>query len=327
MAITGISSHEYRVADLERSTAFFTEFGLPLTTSTDSRTTFSLPDGTSVLLIKDPENASDGKKVAANRSVRTVFGVDTKESLDRLVADLSRDRQMSIDAHGTASFNSDCGIQLGLQLFVRKLPVCAPDAINAPGAVQRMNTWRKWRMSARPRTMNHAVYGVENYKESWDFFRHRLGFRLSDHSRGLGVFLRADGAPEHHTLFLADCHFMGRTHGPGLQHVCFGVEDIDEIMAGAMNMERAGHKSHLGLGRHRIASALFYYLDCPAGGEAEYGGDTDYLDDGWIPREWSPGFGFITWASHFQQFLQKTPEPEVRFLTSEDDVYLDPIGR
>ena len=37
-----------------------------------------------------------------------------------------------------------------------------------------------------------------------------------------------------------------------------------------------------GLSRHRISSAIYYYLDNPSGGEAEYPLSTrDYLDDNW----------------------------------------------
>ena len=63
-------------------------------------------------------------------------------------------------------------------------------------------------------------------------------------------------------------------------------------------MERRGwkntsHNSSGGLSRHRITSAIYYYVDCPAGGEAEYHADTDYLDDNWVPRAWDFKFGSL----------------------------------
>lgn len=312
MAIVGIHSLIYHVEDLGSCAAFMREFGLAPVASDPGDARFALPDGAGVTLRRASAPPAGGM-------VRTVWGVDTPASLDELIAGLVRDRKVERDGDGIFWFDSDCGMTMGLALFDRRPVLCAPDPINAPGRVRRLDTWRKWRERALPRTINHVVYGVDDYKASWDFFRHRLGFRLSDHSRGLGVFLRADGAPEHHTLFLQNCHY----HAPGAAgflHACFGVEDIDELMAGANHMARRGYRSRLGVGRHRIASALFYYLDCPAGGEIEYGADTDYLDDHWQPREWDPKFGFISWCSNLPPFMQEPAVPQVRILASEDDV-------
>lgn len=309
MAIVGIHTLKYTVADVSRCAAFLEAFGLTSERADDKEATFRLADGTSVLVQHGDPQAP----------VETVWGVDSNDHLDRLLLDLSRDREVVRSSDGIHRFRSDCGIALGLAPFARKPVLYCPDSLNAPGRVGRLNQWRKWRMRAAPKALNHVVYGVDDYKLSWDFFRHRMGFRLSDHSRGLGVFLRADGAPEHHSLFLQNCHYH-QPGTPGFLHACFGVEDIDELMAGANHMARLGHESKLGLGRHRIASALFYYLENPAGGEIEYGADTDYLDDSWIPREWDPRFGFIAWTAKLQPFLRDAPEPGVRFLKSEDDV-------
>ena len=312
MAIVGIHTLVYHVGNLDGCAAFMEAFGLRRSASETGTASFALPDGATVLLRHSQDAPRDG-------AVRTVWGVDTPANLDALAEGLARDRSIERGDDGICRFRSDCGMDMGLAVFQRRPVLSAPDPVNAPGRVRRLDTWRKWRTQAWPRTINHVVYGVDDYKTSWDFFRHRLHFRLSDHSRGLGVFLRADGAPEHHSLFLQNCHY----HAPGAPaflHACFGVEDIDELMAGANHMARLGHRSKLGVGRHRIASALFYYLDCPAGGEIEYGADTDYLDDHWQPREWDPKFGFISWCANLPPFMQEPADPGVRVLASEDDV-------
>ncbi len=319
MAITGIKSIRYRVADaaqLARSRAFFTAFGLVPRepSSSPDEAAFSLPDGAAVLLRLQGRAGFDTAV-----STETIWGVDTPDALARLLDGLGAAADPVQDAAGDWHFTTPDGLPMGLGLFARGPVLARPDPLNAPGHVQRLNQWRKWRLRAQPRTINHVVYGVDDYKAGWDFFRHRLGFRLSDHSRGLGVFLRADGAPEHHNLFLANCHYH-RPSSPSFQHACFGVEDIDELMAGANHMQRLGHVSKLGVGRHRIASALFWYVDCPAGGEAEYGADTDYLDDGWVPREWDPKFGYIAWCANLPPFMQEEAARDVRLLESEDDV-------
>ena len=320
MAITGIKAINYRVTAVEASQTFFTEFGLPLEQTIDHQVIFNLADGARVHLLRE-----ESAHFKTTISVETVWGVNSPEQLSRLVDDLSADHSLSKDARGDYHFVTSDGLPVGLGLFERKPVLNAPDPVNAPGRIDRLNQWRKWRFRAQPKTINHVVYGVDDYKTTWDFFRRRLGFRLSDHSRGLGVFLRADAAPEHHNLFLANCHYHQPSQ-PSFQHACFGVEDIDELMAGANHMARLGHKSKLGLGRHRIASALFYYLDCPAGGEAEYGADTDYLDDGWVPREWDPKFGFIGWSTNLPPFMLEEAPRNVRLLESEDDVSIPDLA-
>lgn len=317
MAITGVKSIHYRMGDsaqMARSQAFFTEFGLALRSAAPDEVDFGLTDGAQVRLQADHRAA-----FTTSVSVETIWGVDSADALARLVESLSRDLALTQDERGDWRFVTPCGLPMGIGLFDRRPLLNQPDSLNAPGSVQRLNQWRKWRFRAQPKTVNHVVYGVDDYKASWDFFRYRMGFRLSDHSRGLGVFLRADGAAEHHNLFLSNAHY----HAPSaasFQHACFGVEDIDELMAGANHMHRQGHVSKFGVGRHRIASALFWYVDCPAGGEAEYGADTDYLDDGWVPREWDPKFGYIAWAANLPPFMQQEAARDVRLLESEDDV-------
>jgi hypothetical protein len=84
-------------------------------------------------------------------------------------------------------------------------------------------------------------------------------------------------------------------------HIAFGMDDIDEVMLGGNLMEKKGWKNRSsnssgGISRHRISSAIYYYVDNPNGGEAEYHADTDYLDDNWVPRAWDFKFGSLLWS-------------------------------
>jgi hypothetical protein len=109
-------------------------------------------------------------------------------------------------------------------------------------------------------------------------------------------------------------------------HANFGVEDIDEIMVGANYMTRRGWEpSHFGLGRHRVDSALFYYLPCPAGGEAEYGADADYIDDSWVPRDWiEPLFAYSHFVHNLPDFLTKAPDWRFAYLTDDSLTPVEP---
>ena len=219
---------------------------------------------------------------------------------------------MTRDADGTAHFVADFGVAMGLRLFNKKPVVSAPDPVNAPGHVRRLNQHRKWRLRARPKVIAHVVFSVPDYEAGCAFMRDRLNFRLSDSQRGFGKYLRADGSYSHHSLLLLNANAPVPEMDGTLRfhHANFGVEDIDEIMVGANYMSRKGWPtSHFGLGRHRSDSALFYYLPCPAGGEAEYGADTDYVDDGWVPRDWvEPLFGFSHFVHNLPPFLADEPQ-------------------
>ena len=311
MAIVGIESLVYGVNDVARCKRFFDDFGLKARSATETLVEFQVEEGSRVIL-RPASDPSLPKSSLTGTGVReAVWGVDTESSLERLVTEVGRDRELAREADGTAHFLTDCGLPMALRVFQKRTLVGAPDAVNAPGAVNRMNTHRKWRKRALPRTIQHVVFTTPAFESTYKFFCGRLGFRISDLQKGYGAYLRADGAINHHNLLLLNANlpfpdFDGKAR---FHHANFGVEDIDEIMVGANHMERCGWaKSVLGLGRHRIDSALFYYLPCPTGGEAEYGADGDYVDDSWVPRFWEePLFGYLTFAHNMPAFFQRSP--------------------
>jgi catechol 2,3-dioxygenase-like lactoylglutathione lyase family enzyme len=301
MAILGVATAVYCVDDLALCTRFWNDFGLTLLSQDDSQSVFEVASGAQVIVRRRgdprlPAHYSDHLGVH-----ETIWGVDTQASLDRLVADLERDRDLRRDAEGIVHFTADDGMPMGLRVWQKKSFVSIADPVNSPGRIQRLNQHRQWRARARPKTLNHVVFFANDYVASFDFLRQRLGFRYSDHSRGIGVFARADGAFEHHSIFLLDAKLPVAPGQPGFMHAAFGVDDIDEVMIGANYMEKKGwvntsRNSSGGVSRHRISSAIYYYVDCPAGGEAEYHADTDYLDDNWVPRVWDFKFGSLMWA-------------------------------
>jgi catechol 2,3-dioxygenase-like lactoylglutathione lyase family enzyme len=234
------------------------------------------------------------------------------------VRDLQTDREVVRGSDGGAHFIPDFGFPMALCRTAKRPVITAPDPVNSPGNVNRLNKQRKWHVRARPRVINHITIAVEDFEQTFEFLRKRLGFRLTDRQGRFGLYCRADGARVHHSMAILDAKggIFGTDGSLGFHHANFGVEDIDEIMVGANYMERRGWpKSHMGLGRHRIDSALFLYLPCPAGGEAEYGADQDVIDDSWIPRDWYvETFGFITFISNMPDMLKIEPEWAFRYL-------------
>lgn len=305
MPIVGIESLMFGVDDLAESTRFFDDFGLSQLDAGEDFTHYRLEEGSNVVLYKmgDPRLATSCLR---DKGVQeTIWGVDSHESLQRLAERLEKHQTITRDEDGTIHTHTACGHAIGLRVFNRKKVVYAPDPINAPGNVNRLNVQRKWKTRARPKVITHTVYACENPRKEFNWYRDMLDFRLSDEQRNMGFYLRCDGANEHHNLFLIDMTFGPLPGHPIYHHTNFGVEDIDEIMVGTNYMTRKGWITGvLGSGRHRIASALFSYLECPAGGEAEYGADSDYIDDNWIPREWSQIFGTYSWMHNIPEFLQ-----------------------
>jgi catechol 2,3-dioxygenase-like lactoylglutathione lyase family enzyme len=309
------------VEDVGTATRFFRDFGLPSVAEDAQRALFVLVSGSTVeiLPIGDSSLPKGGVEGAGVHEI--VWGVDTAAALAALVVSLSSDHDVKIDPDGACHFVPDFGVPMALALWDKKRVVNAPDPVNAPDVVNRLNTHRKWRRKAQPKVINHAVFRTVSYQRAAAFMCDRLGFRVSDVQEHCGLYLRADGSNNHHNFLLLNANAPlpgcdGRTR---FDHANFGVEDIDELMIGANIMERQGWEvSHIGLGRHRIDSGLFYYLPCPAGGEAEYGADADYVDDGWTPRHFpEPLFGYAQFTHNIPPFLRQPPEWKFSYLTDE----------
>lgn len=324
MAIIGIQSLVYGVADLEQSQRFFEDFGLPLERASPSQVNFTLPEGSCVTLRQqdDPGLPSSALQGPGVREV--IWGVDDQGALERLASGLSRDCDVRREPDGTVHFLTDFGLAMGLRVFQKRPVVCAPEPSNAPGHTVRLNQHRRWRQRAYPKGIAHVVFAVPEFERGTAFMRQRLGFKLTDEQVGFGNYLRADGSNNHHTFLLlnASAPLPGMDGQLRFNHTNFAVEDLDEIMAGANHMERRGWEpSHFGLGRHRVDSALFYYLPCPAGGEAEYGADSDCVDDAWVPRRWAePLFAYAHWAHNLPPFIRKPPRWTIEYLTEEVEV-------
>jgi catechol 2,3-dioxygenase-like lactoylglutathione lyase family enzyme len=316
MAIIGIESVLYGVNDVAECTRYFVDFGLPLVEKSDAHAHFRLDEGSNVIIRHISDPAIPASSLSGIGVCEVIWGVDTQDSLDRLIASLQRDRKVDVDADGTAHCLTDEGQAIGLRLYRKKQVVSAPDPVNSPGRVNRLNQHRRWRARALPKTILHVVFQTPNFEKAWDFYRERLGFRLSDIQKTFGIFARADGTNDHHNIYFlnANLPLPGLDGKLRFDHVNFGVEDIDEVMVGANYMQRQGWPQSLwGLGRHRIASSIFMYLPCPAGGQAEYGADSDVLDDNWIPRVWNPMFGFFSFITNMQPFMIDAAPWEVSY--------------
>lgn len=302
MSILGIESVVFAVEDVETCTRFWTDFGLNPLEQDATQGVFDVASGSRVIVRKLGDSRLPPESFPGQGIKLTVWGCDTQDSVERIVKSLEADgHAVTREADGTALCQAPDGQWFGLRVWAKKQVVSQPDPVNAPGCIQRLNQHRKWRQRAIPKTINHVVFFSPDYVGSFDFYKKHLGFRYTDHSKGVGIFARADGTHEHHSIFWVNDQLPVAPGRFGYMHIAFGLEDIDEVMLGANIMDHKGWKNESmnssgGISRHRISSAIYYYCDFPGGGEAEYHADTDYVDDNWVPRAWDFKFGSLLWS-------------------------------
>ena len=292
--IIGIKRVVFGVDNIETSIKFFRDFGLELADQKAGTARFALPEGSSIELRAADDPALPPPFLEGNGPRQIIWGVDTAQSLDAIKANLSTDRKVA-QTGGTFTTVDDIGMPIGFEVFDRHLPVVETPPENTPSRIARWNLHRKWYDRAKPKLIFHAVFGTPEVDAAVAFYTKRLQFRVTDINRGVGIFMRCDGRHEHHNLFFL------KTPKPMFSHVSFGVDNLDELMAGANVMQREKWADGFGLGRHRVSSMVFYYLKSPAGGQVEYSADCDYLTDDWKPRLWDPHFGHLHWVGRAEQ--------------------------
>ncbi|NBC34983.1 hypothetical protein GTZ99_00245 [Novosphingobium sp. FSY-8] len=321
MAITGIRRLVFKVEDLAFTTKFFTDYGLRPLEADAAAARFETANGAQVRLL--PTGHADLPQGSAQTGIgvhECVWAVDTQESMDRLCADLSRDHELTRDAEGVVHFITPFGQAIGLQVWTARPVYGAPSPSNTPGHIGRLNQPRKWLARATPKRIHHCVWTFPDVQEALDYYRDRLGFRLTDVQKGFGVYMRCDGAYEHHNIFLANAHAKMPMFDGTLKfhHANFELEDIDEIMVGKNVLDRKGYnfEGNWGLGRHRLTSAAFLYLNVPQlGGDMEYGADCDCVDDSWKVRVWDGAFGTLIYMHDLPHWLQAEPIWDVAYAT------------
>lgn len=301
MSILGVESVVFAVDDLATCARFWEDFGLRKVSADGREAVFDVPSGSRVIVRNHGDPRSPKPVFDGNGVILTVWGVETAEALESYVERLESAVAVTREKDGTAVFQAPDGQWVGLRVWDKKPVVSVASPVNTPSSYPRFNQHRIWRKRAIPKTINHVVFYTPDYVGSYEFYRDYLDFRYTDHSKGVGIFARADGTHEHHSMFWVNCDLPIAPDDHGFMHIAFGMDDIDEVMLGANLMEARGWKntsmnSSGGISRHRITSAIYYYVDNPCGGEAEYHADTDYLDDNWVPRAWDFKFGSLLWS-------------------------------
>lgn len=320
MSINGIAELSYAVTDLEKCEVFLGDFGLSLLEKTAGYVAFETVNGQRLTVRLQGDPLLPKSSIAGAGVHEVIWAVADQATLDGLTAGLSRDHELTTDAAGTVHFVTAFGQAIGLRVFQARSVVCVPSPTNSPGVTNRLNEPRKWSTRAFPKTINHVVFAYPDVDEAFAFYKNRLGFKLSDVQKGLGLYLRAGRSSNHHNLFLIDAsleHF-GFVNRLEFHHANFGLEDIDEIMIGKNYLERRGHAmGEWGFGRHRLSSEAFLYMPCPLGGQVEYGADADQIDDRWRPRVFGASFGAFMYVHNLPEWQDMDDDWDVTYVTEQ----------
>lgn len=155
--------------------------------------------------------------------------------------------------------------------------------------------WQEVRRPVKPNKLGHMLMFTQDWEKSEAFYCEVLGLRVADRSAGKVSFLSGGvGLRDHHCFGL-----INSTHR-GFQHGSFHVNSIDEVGLGALQMRKAGYTSGFGVGRHALASNLFYYARDPWGSWVEYYADMDKISEAWVANDWKDlPYIWPDWAPEF----------------------------
>lgn len=177
---------------------------------------------------------------------------------------------------------------------VTEAPTVPPARLTGEPRVDR-HLWQELPRSVRPNKLGHMLMFTQDWEKTEAYYREALGLRVSDRAAGKVSFMAGGtGVRDHHCFGL-----INSTHR-GFQHGSFHVDTVDDIGFGAVQMHKAGFTEGFGLGRHAIASNLFYYTRDPWGSWIEYYADMDKISEAWTTRDWNDlPYIWPGWAPEF----------------------------
>ena len=295
MALHQLISVTIGVPNVAQTAAYYAEFGL--TPAADGW--FSTTDGGQQLrLVRAP----------TRRLIEIVVAADDRDDLDRVASRLARlgltakrEDDKVITEEPAAGFRAT--VTMAPRLTQPAVPA-AP--YNGPGRIERAGGRAPGVLRTgpvQPRKLGHVVAGTTDLAATTGFFTDGLGFKVSDHIKDRGAFMRC--STDHHNVLVlaAPVNF--------LHHTSWQVDDVDDIGRGAHAMLEGHPERHVwGFGRHHAGSNFFWYLKDPAGNFSEYYSDMDCIpeDQLWKPEVLEGARGLYNWG----------PPPPPSFLNPDD---------
>lgn len=281
MTITRVERVVYGVVDLDECTRFFDDFGLERVVDSRPTPRFTTQTG-QVIELRAADDPSLPPAVEDGPTIREiVWGVDSSETLRALAAELSSDRDITM-ADDEVHAVDETGFGVGLTVSAPKPWHGHYPGLNRTGAEARWNQPIQHPGRVRPIRLCHVALNIPKAgrEQAVAFYTGRLGFAASERVRDVGVFLRAPGDTDHHTLLLGH-----RADRASVNHAAYEVATVDEVIVGANDMIDRGWHEARRLGRHTIGSNFFRFIHAPCGGRVEFASDMDRVDDSYGPRD------------------------------------------
>ena len=233
MALHRLTSITMGVPNVADTAAYYAEFGLS-------------PDGDGWFTTRDAGRQLRIVHAPTRRLVELHVGVDDADDLARAAANLAR---LGIDVRREpariSAVEKATGTRAVLEIACRVEQTAVPATrYNGPGRYERSGQRAPGVLRTEPvmpRKLGHAVLGSTDYQITRAFFVDGLGFKVSDHIKGAGTFMRC--STDHHNVLVLTAPVSF------LHHTSWQVDDIDEVGRGAQKMLQGNPGRHVwGLG-------------------------------------------------------------------------------
>ncbi len=191
------------------------------------------------------------------------FGMSSRERIDQLYARLQAEPRVEV-GDAPAEVETPGG---GYGFYAvdpegRRLRFTADVARHADAEPQ----------TGKPRKISHVVMNATDIQASQAFYEQVLGFRASDYSADVMVFLRCTS--EHHSIA------FNRNTYTSINHVAFLMPSLDSFMRGIGRMRTSGRQPPAwGPGRHGPGSNTFAYFVSPSSFVIEYTSEVQEIDE------------------------------------------------
>jgi catechol 2,3-dioxygenase-like lactoylglutathione lyase family enzyme len=294
MTITRIEALCFGVLDLDACIRFFNDAGLQQVEAGAAGATFRTPENQLVHLRMADDPALPPPVEPGPTLREVVWGVDTRDALAAVGAELDKDRPTTLDADGTLRGRDNTGFGIGFAVSSpRAADPGTPRKYNVLRSVNRWNEPVTAYKRARPIRLLHVTLDIpkQGREEAIEFYISRLRFRPIDRVLDTGTFMQCEGDAEHHNLFL--CF---RPDKAGFNHVALEVRDFDEVMEGGNYMIEQRWQESRVAGRHTLGSNVYRFFRCPAGGRIEFAADMDRMDKSFQTRVWQKNPGHHVWS-------------------------------
>lgn len=281
MTVMRVERVVYGVPNLDECVQFFGDFGLERLEGAGPEVRFQTLLG-QVIELRPADHPGLPPALEDGPTLReVVWGVDTTEALVELATGLAADRETQL-ADGEVHTVDETGFGVGLAVSQPAAADTDQPGANRTGAVTRWNQPLEPPGRVRPLRLCHVALNIPKAgrEEAVAFYTDRLGFRPTDRVKDMGVFMRAPGDSDQHTLLL--CHRPDRA---GVNHTAYEVTSVDEVIVGANEMIDRGWREARHLGRHTVGSNIFRFIHAPCGGRVEFAADMDRVDDSYGPND------------------------------------------